>query len=128
MRATVVLVASLLFAASAAQAQSRAEIGARARAQFASADRNRDGALTRGEVTEALVRRFGRQGMTTGRSRILTNQYFGRLDANRDGRATRAEMNRAMEEGFRRFDTNRNGRIDPRERAAARAYLGNPAR
>jgi len=122
------LLLPVLALAAPAAAQTRAEVNARARAQFAAADRNNDGALNRGEVTRALVRVYGQRGMTTGRSRILTNHYFQRLDLNRDGRATRAELTRAVNSGFARFDANRDGRIGPRERAAAEAFLRNPAR
>ncbi len=106
----------------------RASVNTRVRAEFARADRNRDGALSRGEVTRRVVATYGGRGMTTGRSRILTNMWFGRLDANKDNAITRAEAQRQVAGLFARFDTNRDGRIGPRERAAADSFLRNPAR
>ena len=122
------LALALLLPAGPAAAQGRDQVAARVRAEFTAADRNRDGFLNRGEVTQRIVRVFGGRGMTTGRSRILTNHYFQRLDQDRDGRITRAEATRAAADGLRRFDTNRDGRIGPRERAAADAFLRNPGR
>jgi len=109
-------------------AQTRAEVQQRARAEFRAADRNRDGTLVRGEVTRRIVQVYGSRGMTTGRSRILTNLYFQRLDADRNGRVTRAEADRAAGEAFARFDANRNGRLDPRERREMAAFLRSPGR
>jgi len=121
------LLAGALLAGPAA-AQTRAEVSAHARAQFAAADRDRDGTLTRDEVARRLTQVPAGRGLSVGRSRILTNQYFGRLDLNRDGRVTRRELDGAVANGFGRFDRNRDGRIGPRERAAAQAFIRNPAR
>jgi hypothetical protein len=96
------------------------------RAQFAAADRNRDGALSRGEVTAAVNRHYGR--LSTGRSRILTNMWFNRLDRNKSNSVSRSEADAALAEFWGRFDRNRDGRFNPREEQAARAFLQNPAR
>jgi len=96
-------------------------------ARFRSADRNRDGQLSRGEVTAAINRAYP-GGMTTGRSRILTNFWFNRLDRDRNSTVSMREARGAAREYQARFDRNRNGRIDPAERRAVEAFLRNPAR
>jgi hypothetical protein len=112
--------------ASAAMPESRGAAQGWARAQFAQADRNRDGVLSRGEVTAAVNRHYGR--LSTGRSRILTNMWFNRLDRNKSNSISRSEADGALAEFWGRFDRNRDGRIGPREREAARAFVQNPAR
>jgi hypothetical protein len=97
-------------------------------ARFAQADVNRDGQLSRGEVTRAVNRSYPGGRMTTGRSRILTNFWFNRLDGDRNNAVTLREARAAEREYRARFDRNRNGRIDPAERRALDAFLRNPAR
>lgn len=114
----------------AAHAQSalndRAQSRAWVRAEFSRADMNRDGVLSRGEVTRAVNRHYGR--LSTGRSRILTNMWFNRLDGNESNSINRQEAQAAAAEFWGRFDRNRDGRLGPRERQRARAFLQNPAR
>ena len=121
------LAAALVLPAMPAAAQTRAEWRQRALTTFAAADRDRNGQLSRGEVTRRIVA-TGPRGMTTGRSRILTNQWFNRLDDDRNNHVTREEALKAGAELFRRADRNRDGRIGPRERQTAEALLRNPAR
>lgn len=109
-------------------AQTRNAVGARVRTEFAAADRDHDGELSRGEVTQRIVRTYGPTAMSTARSRILTNFWYNRLDRDHDAKVTRGEAQASANEMFARFDTNRNGRIDPRERPAMQAFLRNPAR
>lgn len=125
-RTLVAAVVALAVAAPAA-AQSRAEWRARALSTFAAADRDRNGELTRGEVTRRIVA-TGHRGMTTGRSRILTNHWMSRLDNDRSNSVSRREALAGASELFARADVNRDGRIGPRERQAAEALLRNPAR
>lgn len=120
--------AVLLATAAPIGAQSRAEFGTRAQSEFKSADRDRDGRLTRGEVTRRIVMTQGRRGMSTSRSRVLTNQWFNRLDQDRDNMVTQREALAAAEELFSRADRNRDGRIGPRERQAGEALLREPSR
>ncbi len=96
--------------------------------RFRQADRDRDGQLSRGEVTAAINRAYPGGRMTTGRSRILTNFWFNRLDGDRNNAVSRREARDAAGEYQARFDRNRNGRIDPAERRALEAFLRNPAR
>ena len=121
------LAAALIVPALPAAAQTRAEWRQRALAAFSAADRDRNGELTRGEVTRRIVATNPR-GMSTGRSRILTNQWFNRLDDDRNNQVTREEALKAGAELFRRADRNRDGRIGPRERQFAEGLLRNPAR
>ena len=122
------LAAALMLPATPAGAQSLAEWRQRALAAFSAADRNRNGELTRGEVTRRIVATYPRRGMTTGRSRILTNQWFNRLDNDRGNTVTREEALKAGAELFRRADRNRDNRIGPRERRELAELLRNPAR
>jgi hypothetical protein len=104
----------------------RADSRAWIRAEFARADLNRDGVLSRGEVTRAVGRNFGR--LSTGRSRITTNMWFNRLDKDRSNSVSRGEAQALSDEFWTRFDRNRDGRIGPRERQYAQAFIKNPAR
>lgn len=97
-----------------------------ARAEFRRADANGDGELSRGEVTGAVNRNYGR--LSTGRSRILTNMWFVRLDGDKSNRISREEALAFHGEWWNRFDRDRDDRIGPREREDARAFLRNPAR
>jgi hypothetical protein len=119
---------ALAGAAAAAQAAptTRAESRAWVRTEFARADMNRDGVMSRGEVTQAVNRHYGR--LSTGRSRILTNMWFNRLDANKSNSISRDEAQSVNDEFWNRFDRNRDGRLGPRERGFAEAFLKNPAR
>lgn len=128
MRRHLFTAALLIATAAPAHAQSRAEWGARARAEFRAADRDGDGRLTRGEVTRRIVATQGRRGMSTSRSRVLTNQWFNRLDQDRDNMITQREAVQTAAELFGRADRNRDGRIGPRERQAGEALLRNPSR
>ncbi|WP_375427261.1 hypothetical protein [uncultured Sphingomonas sp.] len=127
--AHIVLAALALATATAALAQTpttRAASRAWVRTEFARADVNRDGVLARGEVTRAVNRHHGR--LSTGRSRILTNMWFNRLDGNRSNSIGRDEAQTVNDEFWDRFDRNRDGRLGPRERGFAEAFLKNPAR
>ena len=129
MRFVPVLLSALAIAVpAAAQAlpQTRAASRAYIRAEFARADVNRDGVLSRGEVTRAVNRNYGR--LSTGRSRIMTNMWFNRLDGNRSNSISRGEAQALGDEIWNRFDRNRDGRFGPRERPGVQAFLKNPAR
>jgi len=120
----ILLPTALLAVAAPTLAQGRDWVDAR----FRQADRDRDGQLSRGEVTAAVNRAYPGRRMSTGRSRILTNFWFDRLDRDRDNAVTLREARAAEAEYRARFDRNRNGRIDPTERPAVDAFLRNPAR
>lgn len=115
-------IATLAPAAAPTRAESRGWVSAR----FKRADLNRDGMLSRGEVSRAVDRQFGR--LSTGRNRITTNMWFNRLDANRSNSISLSEAQAVSNEFWARFDSNRDGRIGPRERQYAEAFLKNPAR
>ena len=118
--------ATVAASASAAVPENRAQTRAWVRTQFNRADLNRDGLLSRGEVTRAVNDHYGR--LSTGRSRIMTNMWFNRLDRNKSNSISLGEAQAANNEFWGRFDRNRDGRLGPRERPAAQAFLRNPAR
>lgn len=123
---TALILAGLAVPAFAAPPATRAGSRQWVRAEFGRADANRDGMLSRGEVTEAVNRNYGR--LSTGRSRIMTNMWFNRLDGNRSNSISLGEAQQAHAEFWGRFDRNRDGRLGPRERGAADAFIRNPAR
>jgi len=122
-----VALSALLILASPVAAQTLADVRTRGDREFAAADTDRDGVLTRQEMTGWLTRRHAgrtrRAGITADQARMVTDRFFGEMDANGDGRVTRAEARRVTEASFRRLDANGNGRIDPAERRKARALL-----
>ena len=125
----LILAALTLATATVAVAQTpttRASSRAWVRTEFARADGNRDGVMSRGEVTRAVNRHYGR--LSTGRSRILTNMWFNRLDGNKSNSISRGEAQTVNDEFWNRFDRNRDGRFGPREQGFAEAFLKNPAR
>jgi len=119
----------------AAKTHTRAEVAAKVERHFASADSNRDGAITQAEV-EALhaqhSQRHGKRAQRQGRRDPA--QFFERLDSNKDGQVTRAEFDaigaaRAQakapapqhgQEMFARLDADRNGVISRAELDAGR--------
>jgi len=117
----------LLILAAPAAAQTLGDVRARADREFAAADANRDGAVTREEMARWLTRRHAdrarRAGITIDQARFVTDRFFGEMDRNGDGRVTRVEARRVAAASFRRLDANGNGRIDPAERRKARALL-----
>ena len=119
---------ALAVVAGAAQAAPRTsgETPGWIRGEFGRADANKDGVLSRGEVTAAVNRNYGR--LSTGRSRIMTNMWFNRLDKNKSNSIALGEAQAFGREFWTRFDRNRDGRIGPRERGRAEAFIRNPAR
>jgi hypothetical protein len=93
---------------------------------FGRADGDRDGQLSRGEVTQAVNRQYGR--LSTGRSRIMTNMWFNRLDGDKSNRISLDEAQAFGREFWNRFDKNRDGRLTGQEQGPARAFIKNPAR
>jgi hypothetical protein len=96
------------------------------KSEFGRADRNKDGQLSRGEVTAAVNRQYGR--LSTGRSRIMTNMWFNRLDGDKSNGIGIDEAQAFGREFWDRFDTSRDGKLDAKERQAASAFIRNPAR
>lgn len=93
----------------------RAEVIAERAARFPSLDRNRDGAISKEDLS-------GIAGFAPGASRQL-EQLKALADANRDGRVTRAEFQAAPMPVFNAVDSNRDGVVDRAELAAARRRL-----
>jgi Ca2+-binding EF-hand superfamily protein len=89
-------------------------------------DTNKDGFLDRKELLEMAKRRLAMQAMQPGGGRppFPGGPGFGRpdpndfdaLDKNADGRLTRAELKGTRFEAlFDQIDTNKDGKIDPKE-------------
>lgn len=114
---------------------------------FAGADRNHDGRVDRAEAADALG--FARSVLTAkrddepftldvgsdGRPRLLFNEngplsqggaidaLYRRTDRNSDGTLSLAEVQAAGRERFDAADTDRDGILDDKERAAAKQQL-----
>lgn len=97
--------------------------------QFAEADLNRDGVLTAPEIGEALRLRFqDRRPRAAERIAARMSQHMLRTaDRNQDGMITAAESSALVPlRRFRRFDTDRDGRLTIGE-ASAPAVRRSPA-
>jgi Ca2+-binding EF-hand superfamily protein len=93
-------------------AVSRAEFVAERAKTFPRLDRNRDGFLSRDEFLAAAP---------AGMRRNFLAAQFGRFDANNDGKLSPAEFNAAPTPGFDRLDSNGDGSLSAAEMKNARA-------
>lgn len=103
----------------------RAEMVADADARFAAMDTDKDGKVTateRDAAREAM--RAQRRGGNGGDGPRGGGGYGMRGDPDGDGVLTRAEAVQRAEKRFDRFDTNRDGKLDAAELAAARPMRG----
>ena len=105
----------------------RAEVVANVREHFAKLDANKDGSVTKEEVTqgrEQFVKRFelkkgeGPHAMMTEGPAGDPNAAFDRLDANKDGTISRDEFTKAREQRIERRIVMREERKERREQAA----------
>ncbi|SEM89501.1 EF hand [Sphingomonas gellani] len=110
-------------------AKTAAKVSPQVRAEFARSDTNKDGFLSRTEVTERVRR------MDVGRSKLngqqitdLSTLWFARADTNKDGKISPAEMQALLNATARRYDTNGDGVVSVEERQAARAETLNEVR
>ena len=94
---------------------SRAEVTTHAAQRFARLDGNRDGTVTVDERRRILAARAERRQDRQGaRADLLSDRLpriFARVDANRDGRVTRPELDTALARTGGRNDTRRDGRL-----------------
>lgn len=91
-----------------AQPQTRAQVEARVEARFARADSNRDGFVTREEVSDRAEARRAERQENSGERRA---KRFERLDSNSDGMISRSEFDSAggRGEGRQASDGERRG-------------------
>lgn len=90
----------------------REEFKASRSARFTQMDRNGDGAISRDD--------FGRLLRFRPEAGQRLDEMLAEADVNHDGRLTRAELDQAPMPLFDRADANGDGRIDARERTAAK--------
>lgn len=111
----------ILLAAPVAAQETRESAAAKFRAEFARSDLNKDGVLTRDEVTVRMGRwRAGQKKVDAPQVKRLTDLWFGRADANGNGKVTEAEAQRLLTAVFDRYDRNRDGKLGGEDRVAAK--------
>lgn len=81
--------------------------------RFTAMDANRDGVVTKEEMSAQIVARMGRAPRPQ-----MIDAVFGRLDANGDGRVTSAEAEAAEAARFTALDTDHDGTLTQEERRA----------
>lgn len=114
----------LALAAPVAAQETQASAAARFSREFASSDLNKDGVLTRDEITARMGRmKAGAAKMDLVHVKRLTDLWFGRADVNGNGKVTEAEAQTLLATVFKRYDANGDGKIGGQERAAAKARI-----
>jgi hypothetical protein len=96
----------------------RADFLMRGKAQFAEADANHDGAITKEELTAVVTK-----GMGSAPPPQMIDQIFTAMDGNGDGKATEAEIETMQLARFDKWDTNHDGTLTPEEAQAGRAAM-----
>jgi hypothetical protein len=122
MKQIVIAAALMLGLAARAEAQmgpvSRADYEAGSKAQFAQADANHDGIVTKDELTAAIAKAMGGPP-----PQQMVDSIFHLIDTDGDGKATAAEADAADMARFDKWDTNHDGTLTPEEAQAGRAAL-----
>ncbi len=93
--------------------QTRAEFQAAQKERFAGFDTNKDGVVTKEELTAAITARMG-----SAPPPQMIDMAFAQLDTNGDGKATAEEADAAAMMRFDMWDTNKDGTLTPEERRA----------
>lgn len=126
MKRTMIAAALTLGVATQALAQAqpiaRADFLAHSHDQFAAADANHDGALTKDELTAAITKAMG-----SAPPPQIVDRIFAGMDTNGDGKATAAEIEAHDTARFDLWDTNHDGILTPDEIMAGRAAMQNAA-
>jgi hypothetical protein len=102
--------------------QTRAEFQAAQKAQFAGFDANKDGSVTKEEITAAVTARM--EGRTPPAQ--MLDMLFARLDTNGDGKATAEEADASAMSRFDAWDANKDGTLTPEERRAGMQAMARP--
>ena len=100
----------------------RADFLAQSKSQFAVADADHDGVITKAELRTAIATGGGGEPPAE-----MVDQVFTALDANRDGEATGAEVEAHDLALFDRWDTNHDGRLAREEMIAGSQAQGRAA-
>ena len=126
----VISAALLLGAATTASAQApaapqtiaRADFVAQSKSQFALADANHDGAITKEELRTIITTSMG-----SAPPAEMVDQVFASLDTNKDGKATAAEVETHDLALFSRWDSNHDGQLSRDEMLAGRQTVDGAA-
>jgi hypothetical protein len=126
MKKTMIAAALTLGLATQALAQaqpiSRADFLSHSKAQFAAADADHDGALTKVELAAAITKAMG-----SAPPPEILDRIFAGMDTNGDGKATAAEIEAHDSARFDLWDTNHDGVLTPDEIMVGRAAMQNAA-
>ena len=93
---------------------------------FERADTNKDGAISKAEFAAAPRPEHGRKGAGMQRAGMrhgFAGGMFTAADSNKDGRVSLAEAQQVALQHFDRADANRDGKLTPDERRAARQQM-----
>ena len=112
------LLAGLLVAATAAQAQQAAPQPDLTPEHFAQLDRNKSGGITKDEYEQFMRESFqkmdkdGNQRLTPNETvEVITTEQFGVVDANKDGTITLDEFIEHVMRDFDRYDYDKDGKL-----------------
>ena len=110
----------LALAAPAFAQETRESAAAKFRGEFVQSDLNKDGVLTRAEVSARMGRmKAGQKRMDPVHVKRLTDLWFTRADLNKNGKVTEAEAQRLLTAVFDRYDRNGDGKLGGDDRLAA---------
>ncbi|PAX07588.1 EF-hand domain-containing protein [Sphingomonas lenta] len=112
-----------LLAAPALAQETQASAAAKFSREFAQLDQNKDGVLTKDEVTQRMGRvraqtKTGVQKIDPTHTKRLADLWFARADLNKNGKVTEAEAQTLFAAIFKRYDRNGDGVLGG-ERTAA---------
>ena len=93
--------------------QTKAEYVAAQKERFANFDTNKDGVVTKDEVSAAMAARMG-----NAPPQQMLDALFAQIDTNGDGKATADEADAAAAARFDMLDANHDGTLTPEERRA----------
>lgn len=101
--------------------ETQATAAARFSREFAQSDANKDGVLTRDEVSARMGRmKAGAKKMDPVHVKRLTDLWFTRADLNKNGKVTEPEAQTLLAAVFKRYDRDGDGKLGGGERAAAK--------
>ena len=107
-----------------AAAETRGSAAAKFAREFAASDTDRDGVLSKAEVTRRIAgMQVGGRKPDAVHAKRLAGLWFDRADADHDGKVSQPEAQALLTRTFDRYDNNQNGEIGSQEKAAAKKAI-----